>query len=239
MQRVESPAMLQRISVIIPTFNEADEIGRAVASALQSRRVEVLVVDGASTDGTLEIARRAGVRMLQAERGRACQMNAGAQAASGDVLLFLHADTRLPSGFEQAVRALLAERRIVAGAFRLVIDAPSTALRLIAAGANWRARSLQMPYGDQAIFLSAERFRSLGGYADLPFMEDFEFVRRLRRQGRIEVLSEPVLTSARRWQQVGSWRSTLINQLAIAAYYAGVSPSRIGSWYRRGKLLPF
>ena len=96
-----------------------------------------------------------------------------------------------------------------------------------------------MPYGDQAIFLSSELFRNLGGYADLPFMEDFEFVRRLRRHGRIEVLSEPVLTSARRWRQVGTWRTTLINQLAIAAYFAGVSPARIGSWYRRGKLFPF
>ncbi len=231
--------MHRRISVIIPTFNEADEIDRAVASALQPRGVEVLVVDGASTDGTIEIARRLGGRILQAERGRAAQMNAGAQAARGDVLLFLHADTRLPSGFEEAVQALMAERRIAAGAFRLVIDAPSAALRLIAAAANWRARRLQMPYGDQAIFLSSELFRSLGGYADLPFMEDFEFVRRLRRHGRIEVLSEPVLTSARRWRQVGTWRTTLINQLAIAAYFAGVSPSRIGSWYCRGKLSPF
>jgi rSAM/selenodomain-associated transferase 2 len=227
------------LSIIIPTCNEADEIGRAVASAQQAPDVEVLVVDGASTDRTIEIARRLGARILQAERGRACQMNAGAQAARGDVLLFLHADTRLPSGFEQTVQTLMAEPRVVAGAFRLVIDAPSAALRLIAAAANWRARRLQMPYGDQAIFLRSELFRNLGGYADLPFMEDFEFVRRLRRQGRIEVLSAPVLTSARRWQQVGTWRTTLINQLAIAAYAAGVSPWRIGSWYRRGKLLPF
>ncbi len=231
--------MYPRISIIIPTFNEADEIGRAVASALQAREVEVLVVDGASTDRTIEIARRVGVRILEAGRGRASQMNAGAQAARGDVLLFLHADTRLPSGFEEAVQALMARRRIVAGAFRLVIDASSAALRLIAAAANWRARRLQMPYGDQAIFLSSELFRNLGGYADLPFMEDFEFVRRLRRHGRIAVLSEPVLTSARRWRQVGTWRTTLINQLAIAAYFAGVSPSRIGSWYRRGELFPF
>ena len=231
--------MQRRISIIIPTFNEADEIGRAVASARQARGVEVLVVDGASTDGTIEIAGRLGARILQAERGRASQMNAGAQAARGDVLLFLHADTRLPSGFEKAVQTFMAQRRIVAGAFRLVIDAPSAALRLIAAAANWRARRLQMPYGDQAIFLSSELFRNLGGYADLPFMEDFEFVRRLRRHGRIELLSHAVLTSARRWRRVGTWRATLINQLAIAAYFAGVSPSRIGSWYRRGKLLPW
>ena len=231
--------MDRRISIIIPSFNEADEIGHAVASALQGRGVEVLVVDGASTDGTIEVARREGARVLQAERGRASQMNAGAQAARGDVLLFLHADTRLPSGFEEPVRASMAGRQVVAGAFRLVIDAPSAALRLIAAGANWRARRLQMPYGDQAIFLSSELFRSLGGYADLPFMEDFEFVRRLRRHGRIELLAEAVRTSPRRWRQVGTWRTTLINQLAIAAYLAGASPARIAGWYRRGKLFPF
>ena len=123
--------------------------------------------------------------------------------------------------------------RFVAGAFRLRIVGPSRSLRLIESVANWRSTRLQMPYGDQAIFLRADLFHAVGGYGDLPFMEDFELVRRLRRLGRIGVLRESVVTSARRWHDVGAWRTTAINQVTIAAYFLGVSPARLGRWYRR------
>ncbi len=228
-----------RISVIIPALNEAAEIARTLAAARASRDVELLVVDGVSEDDTLDVARREGAKVLKARRGRAAQMNAGARAASGDVLLFLHADTRLPRDFDRAVRESMRRSDVVAGAFRLTIDAGGSSLRLIEAVANWRARKLQMPYGDQAIFTSASRFRAIGGYPELPFMEDFEMVRKLRRLGRIIVLPDSVLTSARRWRRVGAWRATWINQIAVAAYLAGVSPERLGAWYRRGKLRPW
>jgi rSAM/selenodomain-associated transferase 2 len=221
-----------RISVIIPAWNEADQIERTLAAA-GAPEVERIVVDGASDDDTLELSRRAGARVLEAERGRASQMNAGAAVASGEVLLFLHADARLPAGFDGAVRRALEAEGVVAGAFGLAIEAESKSLRLIERMANWRARRLHLPYGDQALFVRAELFRRVGGFPDLPLMEDFELVRRLRRLGRIAIVNLSVTTSARRWQRVGTWRATWINQLALVAYLAGIPPKRIARWYHR------
>lgn len=174
-----------------------------------------------------------GVKVLFAPRGRACQMNAGAASATGDILLFLHADTRLPADFDTFVRAALLQSNAIAGAFALRIDAPLWSLRLIEIGVNWRSRILQMPYGDQAIFLKAMVFQKMGSFPELPMMEDFEFIRRLRRLGRITIIPSPVLTSARRWLQKGIIKTTLINQIAIIAYLSGVSPEKIKRWYRR------
>lgn len=220
-----------RISVIIPALNESGWVARAVTSTRPARETEVLVVDGQSEDRTLEVARQSGARVLTAARGRAAQMNAGARAATGELLLFLHADSRLPAGFDGEVRRLLARPDVAAGAFRLAIDPNSRALRLIAAVANWRARRLELPYGDQALFLHAGLFEDLGGFPELPLMEDFELVRRLRRRGRIAIAPRSVRTSARRWRELGVGRTTLINQLAVAAYLAGVDPASIARWY--------
>lgn len=119
------------------------------------------------------------------------------------------------------------------GAFEFCVDAPSWALRLIERLANWRSRGLQMPYGDQAIFVRASILRDIGGFPDIPIMEDFELMRRLRRGGRIVTAPAPADTSARRWLALGTWRRTLLNQLCIIAYCVGVSPSRIACWYER------
>jgi rSAM/selenodomain-associated transferase 2 len=162
-------------------------------------------------------------------------MNAGAQVASGAILLFLHADTRLPGRFGDAVRGVLDQRQVVAGAFRLRIDGPGRALRLIEWGANFRSRYFQMPYGDQALFLAAETFRAIGGFPHSPIMDDFELVRRLRRIGRIAILPYPATTSARRWQALGPWRATWINQKVIAGHYLGVPPDRLAQWFRAGR----
>jgi rSAM/selenodomain-associated transferase 2 len=224
---------LLTISVIIPTLNEAGEIGPTLVAIRGARAVERIVVDGASEDETTVIARREGARVLESPRGRARQMNTGAADARGEILLFLHADTRLPPGFDRAVRESVGRPGFAAGAFRLTIDSPSRSLRVIETVADWRARRLRMPYGDQALFTTAEMFRAVGGYPDLPLMEDFELVRALRRRGRITILDQPVRTSGRRWQRVGPWRNTLINQLAIVAYRVGVSPARIASWCGR------
>jgi rSAM/selenodomain-associated transferase 2 len=193
--------------------------------------VEVIAVDGGSDDGTVETAEDAGARVIVSARGRGSQMNTGATEASGDLLLFLHADTRLPEDYTLHVRNILARAGIVAGAFKLGVDSPKRSLRIIEALANWRSRHLRMPYGDQAIFMRADLFKQMGGFPESAIMEDFEFARRLKRRGLVEIAPASVRTSARRWLATGTLRMTLMNQAAIAAYFAGVPISRIESWY--------
>jgi rSAM/selenodomain-associated transferase 2 len=161
-------------------------------------------------------------------------MNAGAGEAEGTVLLFLHADTKLPPGFEHHVREVLDRPGTVAGAFRLGIDGALPGLRAIEWLANFRSIRMGMPYGDQAIFLRADRFREMGGFPEIPIMEDFAFMRGLRRLGRIGIAPVAVSTSDRRYEQFGVWRTTWINQLMIFAYMAGVSPAQLARWYRTG-----
>jgi len=224
----------EKISIIIPTLNEAKNITKAIASTQTSTNVEVIIVDGGSEDNTVELAQSLGVKVLFAPKSRAEQMNKGTIAATGDILLFLHADTRLPAQFDILVRDTLAQTDVIAGAFALQIDAALWSLRLIEIGVNWRSRTLQMPYGDQAIFLPRAVFNKIGGFPKLLMMEDFELMRRLKRRGRIAIISVPVLTSARRWLQKGVIKTTLMNQIAIIAYLLGVSPERIKRWYGRG-----
>jgi rSAM/selenodomain-associated transferase 2 len=220
------------LSIVIPTLNEAATICATLASIPKSTDLEVIVVDGGSQDATVELARSSGARVLASSRGRARQMNAGAQAAAGELLLFLHADTQLPEGFEASIHQALAQHGTVAGAFRLRLDAPLRGLRLVERLANWRSEHLQLPYGDQGLFLKAELFRALGGFADISIMEDFELMQRLRHRGRVVTLPLAVVSSARRWKNLGIWKTTLINQAVIVAYCWGVDPSRIAGWYR-------
>jgi rSAM/selenodomain-associated transferase 2 len=220
------------LSIVIPTLNEASTICATLATIPKSSDLEVIVVDGGSQDATVELAHSFGARVLASTRGRARQMNAGARAATGELLLFLHADTQLPQGFEPSIRQALAQDGTVAGAFRLRLDAPLRGLRLVERLANWRSRHFQMPYGDQGLFLKAELFRALGGFADISIMEDFELMQRLRQRGRVVTLPLAAVSSARRWQSLGIWKTTLINQAVIVAYCWGVEPSRIAGWYR-------
>jgi rSAM/selenodomain-associated transferase 2 len=228
-----------KISIIIPTLNEAANIEKSIASIPISQQIEVMIVDGGSRDQTIEIAQRLGVKILSATGGRAIQMNVGAGVATGEILLFLHADTLLPAGFATMVQTALASKDLtpIAGAFALRIDAPQWRLRLIEWGVNWRSRFGKMPYGDQAIFLTAETFQQLGGFPELPIMEDFQLMWQLGKLGRIEIISTPVITSARRWQQRGILQTTLVNQMMIIGYLCGVSPTQLSCWYRdRSKL---
>ncbi len=224
-----------KISIIIPVLNEAPTIASVISTAQTAKNIEIIVADGGSSDGTAEIATSLGVRVISTAPGRAAQMNAGAAAATGDILVFLHADTHLPPEYDSGARRALAQPSAAGGAFELKIDAPQQSLRLVEIGVNWRSRFLQMPYGDQAIFLYSATFDKIGGFPDLPLMEDFEFVRRLKKQGRIEIVPQPVLTSARRWQQLGVIQTTAINQIVIIAYFLGVSPDRLAFWYKRQK----
>ncbi len=220
-----------RATVVIPALNEAANLPDTLRSC-RAAGVEIIVVDGGSTDRTAELAVEGGARLLRSDPPRSIQMNAGAAVADGDILIFLHADTRLPPDFAHQARRTLDRPGTAAGAFRLRIDGQGAGLRLIAAAANWRSRLLQMPYGDQALFLKRDRFWQLGGFPALPLMEDFELVRRLRRHGRIRLAPGHALTSARRWRTLGLAKTWLVNQWVIAAYCLGVSPTRLARWYR-------
>ncbi|MEH2137788.1 TIGR04283 family arsenosugar biosynthesis glycosyltransferase [Nostoc sp.] len=224
-----------KISIIIAAINEARNIKETIATTQSRLNIEVILVDGGSQDDTVAIAQSLGVKVISSSPGRAVQMNAGAVASVGEILLFLHADTRLPTGFDEMICTALQQPGTVAGAFNLRIDAPLLSLRWVELGVKWRSHFCQMPYGDQAIFLTKESFQQIGGFPELPIMEDFELIRRLKRIGRIVIIPTPVLTSARRWLQKGVFKTTLLNQLVIIAYLLGVSPERIRSWYRREK----
>ncbi len=223
------------LSIIIPVLNEAAII-RSILSRLQDRvGIEIIVVDGGSEDNTFELAQGEGVRViLSPQKGRANQMNAGAAIATGDIFLFLHADTQLPPDYLNLVKDTLALPNAIAGAFELAIDGDNKSLRWVEAMVKLRSRWFSLPYGDQAIFLTRTVFEEMGGYADLPIMEDFELIQRLKKRGKIAIAPAAVLTSSRRWQKLGVFKTTLINQLIILGYYLGIPPRQLRRLYEFG-----
>ena len=223
------------ISIIIPVLNEAAIIKQTLEQFHDSE-VEVLVVDGGSKDNTVAIAQQMAQVITVKGKGRAGQMNAGADLARSEILLFLHADTQLPSNFVELVTQTIDRKNTVAGAFELAIDGANTSLRLIERLVKMRSRLFSLPYGDQAIFIFKKTFVEVGGFADLAIMEDFEFIKRIKKKGKIAIAPAAVTTSGRRWQKLGVWQTTLINQSIIAGYYLGISPTKLGDFYRgRGK----
>ncbi|MFH7320002.1 TIGR04283 family arsenosugar biosynthesis glycosyltransferase [Desulfurivibrio sp. D14AmB] len=222
-----------RLSVIIPTLNEAARIEATIAALGQGEGVEVIVADGGSRDRTPKLAAAAGAVVLQTSAGRATQQNMAADRARGPYLLFLHADTLPPPGYQQLIRQALGDPATVAGAFRLGIEGEGVNLRLMEWGANLRSRLRQLPYGDQGLFMTKRIFAELGGFAELPIMEDYELVDRLRRRGRVVTLAEPVLTASRRWQNLGAWRTFLVNQAMVIGFKAGIAPEKLAALYRR------
>ena len=223
------------ISVIIPALNEAHHIADTLTSIGHGNTTEIIVVDGGSIDDTVSIARQLGATVIEGFPPRSRQMNRGADAASKDILLFLHADTLLPENFNRHVLSAFAQPGVAAGAFELRIDSPVPSLRFIERIANWRSRCLKMPYGDQAIFMFSKVFHQMGGFPNLPIMEDFELMRRLRKIGDVVTLHQPVITSPRRWLNHGILKITLINQLIVVSYFMGISPDTIARLYRRDK----
>ncbi len=218
------------ISVIIPARNEEQHIAAAVRSALGGAR-EVIVIDADSSDGTREAALAAGARILTAPAGRAIQMNIGASSAKGRHLLFLHADSRVPEHYATHASAILARKDTAAGAFSLAIDAEGRRFRAVEWGVRQRVRLFALPYGDQALFMTRDTFTRVGGYAQMPLMEDLDLMRRLKRRGRIVIAAEPILTSSRRWRRLGVARSVARNQLILLAAACGVTTERLARWY--------
>lgn len=220
------------ISIIIPVLNEVGTIAEIVSKAQTGKNVEIIVVDGGSNDGTIEVVKSLDVKLIDSLPGRSIQMNFGAKIATGNILLFLHGDTFLPLNFDKLLREIITKPNIIAGAFKLGIRGRKRSLRIVEIMVNWRSCYWQMPYGDQGIFLSAKVFEEVGGFPEIPIMEDFELIRKLRKRGLIAIVSQPVLTSGRRWQKLGIFKTTLINQVVIITYLLGVSPQRLAQWYR-------
>ena len=218
-----------KLSIVIPTWNEAGNLGRTLAACPEG--AEVTVVDGGSSDGTQRVAEEARARFLVAPRGRAVQMNRGAAAAGGDVLLFLHADAVLGEGAHAAIEDVLTRPGVVGGSFRLRIESPSLLLRLAARGSNFRAGALGLPYGDQGLFVTRDAFEAVSGFPDVPFLEDVSMVRKLKKIGRLARLDVPVHTSARHWEERGVLGTALLDWTMVALYALGVDPRTLALHY--------
>jgi rSAM/selenodomain-associated transferase 2 len=223
-----SPTRL-KISIIIPTVNEASELATTLHHAADAD--EIIIADGGSTDASLEIARNHGCKIIQG-RGRAQQMNSAAQTATGDVLIFLHADTHLPQHWRRDVETLFSTSHTLMLAFRLSIRNATPVLKFMCAIANIRSRWFHRPYGDQALVLRRDDFAVLGGFPDVPIMEDLLFSRKIAKLGKIIIADSAVSTSARRWQNKGAWKTFFINQSIIIGYWCGVPLPKLAKLYR-------
>jgi len=230
---------MKQLSIIIPVLNEKETLRRTLERLEPFAPAEIILVDGGSTDGSVPLLQAWSDRpssqkrvVLYSERGRARQMNAGAKRATGEIFLFLHADSLLPQGAIDAVAEGLRSSAVVGGAFRFRVDSERIFLRMVERLANLRSRLLKLPYGDQGIFVRREVFDRLGGYADLPLMEDVDFIRRLKKKGEIVLLQPAIVTSPRRWLKEGIYYTTLRNLILLGLYFTGVSPRRLARWYR-------
>jgi rSAM/selenodomain-associated transferase 2 len=222
------------LSIVMPALNEAAGVGTALQALapFMARGTQLIVADGGSSDGTAALAQAAGARVVPAERGRALQMNAGAQQAGASVLLFLHADTLLPEDADQLIARALAGGAAVWGRFDVRIGGHSPLLRMVAALMNLRSRWSGIATGDQAMFMTRAAFDAVGGFPAQPLMEDIEISRRLRRLSRPACLRAQVLTSGRRWETRGVWRTVLLMWRLRFAYWRGAAPERLAQLYR-------
>ncbi|MCM1981766.1 TIGR04283 family arsenosugar biosynthesis glycosyltransferase [Lyngbya confervoides] len=223
--------------MIIPVLYEQAALPKLLAHlhGVCAQLHQVIIVDGDPQGSTLAAVSPlpTGVMGITASAGRGSQLNAGAALATGEVLLFLHVDNRLPPQAIPAIQGLLEDPKLSGGAFDLRIDATDWRLRIIGRISSWRSRLTRIPYGDQGIFVRRAVFESIGGYPDFPIMEDVALMQRMKQQGyRIQFLATPIQVSARRWQKEGLLYTTLRNWLLMFLYHWGVSPHRLARWYR-------
>jgi rSAM/selenodomain-associated transferase 2 len=222
-----------KLSIVLPVLNEARQLPEVLECLRPARErgVEVIIVDGGSEDGTLATAARAGARLVSSPKGRARQMNAGARIAGGDVLLFLHVDTILPERADLLIEAALCDCRRVWGRFDVDIRGRPWMLRVIAVFMNWRSRISGIATGDQAIFVARSAFESIGGFPDQPLMEDVELCKRLRVLSPPACLRARAVTSGRRWENRGVWRTIVLMWRLRWAYWRGVPASVLANLY--------
>lgn len=226
-------------SIIIPTLNEASVIQTTLRCTVRLGFEDILVVDGGSSDDTMALVEAAiahlghspSLRLLSSKAGRATQLNAGAAASTADVLLFLHADSRLPEGARRLLEQALDDPTVVGGRFDVRFDRPSVIGRIISTLMNLRSRISRISTGDQAMFVRRSVFERLGGFSDIPIMEDIDLSIRLKRAGATAAIREPVTTSFRRWEQQGPMRTILLMWSLRFLYWIGVRPHRLTRWY--------
>lgn len=222
----------RRVSIIVPTRNERLTIAETLRALREPEVLEVIVVDAASEDGTAAAARPFADQLIDCAPGRGRQMNAGARAARGEILFFLHADTRVPSGFARAIVSAVDDPAVVGGRFDIDVEGDAPGLRVVAEAVNLRSRWTRLFTGDQGLFIRREAFERLGGFREMPIFEDLEMALAMRRAGRIACLRERLRTSGRRWQRRGVVRTVLLMWLLRALYFAGVAPERLARLYR-------
>lgn len=223
-----------RWSIIIPVLNEADMIRNALCHLEPLRRqgAEIIVADGGSTDGSPDLVREAALRAVRAPKGRAVQMNAAAKAATGDYLLFLHVDTRLPEDADTVLAKVFAARAVW-GRFDVRLSGNHPLLRIVEALMNWRSRLTGIATGDQAIFVRRDAFESIGGFPEISLMEDIALSSRLKRIARPVCLRERVTTSSRRWERNGTVRTILLMWKLRLLYFLGTDPAKLAAVYYR------
>ncbi len=232
-----SPDRSPVCSVIVPVRNEAARIAgcvRAVRETAYRYPVEIVVVDGQSSDGTVDAAREAGATVISSPVvGRGAQMHWGAQCATGGVLVFLHADTALPAAWQDGIARLFFSDRVppAVAAFSLAFDSPRPRYALIARLANLRAALTRLPHGDQALVMTRRAYFAVGGFPPVPLMEEYFLVPKLKRIGRVALLPMSVTTSSRRYERRGPLITALLKAALIVLFYLGVSPHRLARWY--------
>ena len=219
------------ISLVMPVLNEAQGLERQFSDLARQDLGEVVVVDGGSRDQTLSIARQSGVKVISSQPGRARQLNLGAEHASGDCLIFLHADTRLPANSAKLIREALCASHCW-GRFDVCIEGRHPWFPVIATAMNWRSRLTGIATGDQAIFMTREAFNSVYGFPDQPLMEDIEISRRLKHLSRPACLRQKVVTSGRRWEKSGVWKTVSLMWRLRWRYWRGESPEHLAREYR-------
>jgi rSAM/selenodomain-associated transferase 2 len=223
-------------SIIIPVLRESDKVNALIEHLYNQQTdedYEIIIVEGSQTRETMSVVQHREVVVLLSEPGRGRQMNAGAAVARGEILIFLHADTQIPVNALNRIGHLLKQKHYVGGAFDLAINSHKLVFKIIAKVASLRSRFTRIPYGDQIIFLRKDYFNKIGGYKEIPLMEDVELMQRIKRQGdKISILTDKVVTSPRRWEKEGIIFCTLRNWIILTLYLIGISPNKLAKYYK-------
>ncbi len=224
---------LKKISIIIMTLNEEELVGGLLLSLRNIEDTEIIISDGGSIDRTCRVASKYTDKIIRGERGRGRQLNAGAALATGDILWFLHVDSTPPDNFKHHILTTVEKPGVAGGAFTLQIDSVMSSLNFISRVVKLRSLISGIPYGDQGIFVKRHIFEKMNGFKNIPLLEDIEFGRRLKKEGRIEIIKPKILTSARAWEKYGILRTTLRNWVYVTLFFMGYSPYKLYERYYR------